>query len=219
MFISTNGIRKMVRDTSIEAYREITDSGLLSKREAEVYKGIFDYGPCTDRELAEKLGKDDPNYVRPRRRELVKQGLIEECDKKKCEVSNKNVYVWRIKEDTTLDKFKELRSKHKESKQDKKIEPTPDIHDSRLFIDKVLNKLEKTDFGNDIWYFKKLLYEEAGFAELLEGEWKLQCKEPGDEDWVIFYKGSEDEVNKALEWNVNNAKNIGSGKKFRVIKK
>lgn len=216
IFIFISGKRKMVRDTSIKAYREIKDSGLLGKRETEVYKGIFDHGPCTDRELAEKLGKDDPNYVRPKRRELVKQGLIEEHDKKKCDVSKKTVYVWRIKKDTTFFKFKELRKKHKDPKKDK-ITSTPDIRDSRYFIERVIAQLKQSDFGENIWYFEKLLYETAGLP-LSEGNFEIQSKEPKSMIWETFYSGTEEQVNKALEWNKTNARNIGSGKRFRGIK-
>ena len=49
---------------------------------------------ATDRELTKRLGYEDPNKVRPRRKELVDMGFIKEVAKRPCEVTKKTVTVW-----------------------------------------------------------------------------------------------------------------------------
>ena len=46
--------------------------------------------------------------------------------------------------------------------------------------------------------------------------YKLEYREK-DKEWQAFYEGSKKEVEKALEWNVNNAKTNNTGKEFRII--
>lgn len=53
----------------------------------------------TDREMAKELGFEDPNKVRPRRHELVKQGIIvdeEHCEKRLCRITGKLSIAWSL---------------------------------------------------------------------------------------------------------------------------
>ena len=50
--------------------------------------------PSTDREVTQYVGLSDPNYFRPRRHELMRDGFIVKCGKRKCKVSGKTALTW-----------------------------------------------------------------------------------------------------------------------------
>jgi predicted transcriptional regulator len=87
----------MIHPNSIESYRAGNKSGELNERAALVLGVIRQLGECTDREIKDKLGFKEMNAVRPRITELKKAGYIEECDKKKDELTGKTVRVLRVK--------------------------------------------------------------------------------------------------------------------------
>lgn len=88
-----------VRETSIEAFHSIQPK--LKGRRRMVFNAIVvlqQYGALgapTDLEIAQECHFRDPNRVRPRRRELVQMGIIEEAGKRECSVSHQNVLTWR----------------------------------------------------------------------------------------------------------------------------
>lgn len=88
----------VVRDTSLASYVEEKKSGRLSEREQWILEWMDMVGPCTDRELAKHMGFNDPNMIRPRRKELVDKGLVVEAGKRKCGVSGKTSIVWEKKQ-------------------------------------------------------------------------------------------------------------------------
>ena len=82
-----------VRDTSILSYSQVQNIG---KKQRVVYDAISAHPDCTDLELTKLLGFVDPNNVRPRRFELVELGLVKSVGKKRCSVSKRVAYAWRI---------------------------------------------------------------------------------------------------------------------------
>ena len=90
-----------MRDTSIEAYHEIVDSGLVGERQREVFEYLLIHPNKTDREIADELGYKDPNKTRPRRKDLYDLKIVIESDepKRECTISGKNVYQWKINDD------------------------------------------------------------------------------------------------------------------------
>lgn len=88
-------MKRNVRDTSKQSYHELSPDDLSDKQQT-VLVVIHANPDCTDRELAELLGYDDPNELRPRRYELVDLGLVEQNGKRVCKVTGKKAYVWRI---------------------------------------------------------------------------------------------------------------------------
>jgi len=86
---------KWIRETSLEVFNELVRDGTFSQREAEVYIALNHLQEATDREITTYMGKSDPNYVRPRRKELVDQNLIIEAGKRKCRITNMTSLVWR----------------------------------------------------------------------------------------------------------------------------
>jgi len=83
-----------MRQTSIDAYKDIKPE--LGDRQKLVFSAIKKLGCPTDREIAKYLKFTDPNKVRPRRKELLDQGRITECEKRECTVTGKTVWSWRV---------------------------------------------------------------------------------------------------------------------------
>ena len=83
-----------MQQTTLEAYRDILPK--LTLHHSLVLKSLRFLGEASDREITKLLGVSDPNFVRPRRRELVKLGVVVESDKRVCRVSGKRVIVWSV---------------------------------------------------------------------------------------------------------------------------
>jgi len=64
----------MIHENSRRAYNEIRNT--LNDREMEIYDAFLQNGAMTDRQVRDRLGKDDMNDVRPRISELVQRGLL-----------------------------------------------------------------------------------------------------------------------------------------------
>lgn len=88
-----------MRDTSLQAYMEIQALGLVNTNRERVLRAVAENPDSTDRELALILGEEDPNRVRPRRKELFDLKLVIEAGKKVCSVSGREAYTWRINTD------------------------------------------------------------------------------------------------------------------------
>jgi hypothetical protein len=83
----------IMQQTSLDSYRRIIPQ--LGERQRSVFKAFAFYGRKTDLEIANLLGKD-ANFVRPRRNELVRVGLMERCPARKCSVSGRMAITWRV---------------------------------------------------------------------------------------------------------------------------
>ena len=89
-------MKRRVRQTSIQAYRE--EQPHISERQKMVYWYIRHFPSLTDRELTKLIGFEDPNKVRPRRKELLDLGLITESGKRPCMVTGKTALTWKATE-------------------------------------------------------------------------------------------------------------------------
>ena len=86
-----------VLDTSLLSYIDLLPE--IGERQYIIYCAFRDYGmPATDMEITVYLGKKDPNYVRPRRKELYDFGLVQMDCKRICTVTGKKVCSWRVVE-------------------------------------------------------------------------------------------------------------------------
>lgn len=84
----------VVRETSLLAFTELRGKETMESRVLEAIRRASH--PMTDYELAEQMGFRDPNHVRPRRRELVRKGLVEEAGRRICRVTGKTALTWRV---------------------------------------------------------------------------------------------------------------------------
>lgn len=87
----------MIQQTSINSYMNLSKY-YLSKRQTLILNYLKVNGSSTDREIAYGLEFDDPNQVRPRRKELLDMGLICEDVKRECSITHKTVISWKVLE-------------------------------------------------------------------------------------------------------------------------
>jgi hypothetical protein len=86
-----------MRNTSIEVYKQIKESGLLSKLRFEVYEKIFKYGPITQGEMwNEHFPKRQRHDVGPRFAELEARGVIECVGERPCNVTGRLAMIWDV---------------------------------------------------------------------------------------------------------------------------
>lgn len=71
----------MIHQNSLWAYA--ANSKTLGQRARSIYAWIKEHGEATDREVMKALGFSEPNSVRPRITELVKNGLLIEVGAQK----------------------------------------------------------------------------------------------------------------------------------------
>jgi hypothetical protein len=95
----------MVRETSIEAYNRVKESGYVGRKQKEVYHVVFYYGPMTSAECYAKMRELWPSQYlgitvltqsRARFTELREMGLLQEVGKRKCKVTRNTVLVWDV---------------------------------------------------------------------------------------------------------------------------
>lgn len=84
-------MKRHMRQTSLQAYRELDNIG---RRQRLVYDGIKTYPNITAMELCRKLGRLDPNFVRPRINELAKLKLVTETGKRECSITKRRALTW-----------------------------------------------------------------------------------------------------------------------------
>lgn len=82
-----------VRRTSIEAYRQVMESGLLGKRQKQAYDVLFKHGPLTGNELSKLMGM--PGQWK-RCSELKKRDLAVEVGERDCTVTGRNCIIWDV---------------------------------------------------------------------------------------------------------------------------
>ena len=85
------------RQTSIDCYNEIKNSGLLSKRRFETFEAIMKIAPCTASEVQKSIiynngGRDCMKRIS----ELRDLGVIYEKDVRACKVTGRNVIEWDL---------------------------------------------------------------------------------------------------------------------------
>lgn len=87
----------MTRETSIEAYHKVKETGMLSTLRLAVFKILCDHGPLTAGEMR-KFGGAGMNsgVYGTRLSELVKMGVVKEVEPRPCDVTGHRSIVWDI---------------------------------------------------------------------------------------------------------------------------
>lgn len=85
----------MARQTSIEAYNYLVESGKLAKMNRVVYQYLYQHGPTTQKKTEKALG-DTTDTVVPRFAPLKRMGLIIEVGKVVCEETRRNNLLWDV---------------------------------------------------------------------------------------------------------------------------
>ena len=107
-----------VRQTSIDAYNNIKQNGLLARKRWEVYDYLFHNGPCTARSMVKSLTEQGITLgwsCTGRLSELREAGVVIELGTVKCPETNQTVILWDvtslatpIKPPKKLNRIKEL---------------------------------------------------------------------------------------------------------------
>lgn len=92
-------MKKYIRKTSIEAYHNIKENGLLSKRRFEVYEFLFNNGPCTQRQVYMGVGNGNnfSSYT-SRFSELRRMNLIDDFGTTICQHTGQTVLFFDVTE-------------------------------------------------------------------------------------------------------------------------
>lgn len=98
---------RVVRETSLEAYLSIKESGKLSARRWEAYDATFNHGPLTSNEafLYSPL-RGNPNYrhnTNARMTELREMGVVKELGKVVCPVTGQLAILWDVTNRVPID--------------------------------------------------------------------------------------------------------------------
>ena len=85
------------RQTSIECFNQIKNSGLLSKRRLETFEAIMKIAPCTASEVQHSINYNNGGRDCMKRiSELRDRGVIYEKDVRPCKVTGRNVIEWDL---------------------------------------------------------------------------------------------------------------------------
>jgi hypothetical protein len=90
-----------VRDTSIEIYRKITESGLIGQKQLDVFRIIYANGPLTGSQISKQMQSlgfvsHVSETVRNRINELRNMGVVKELGKVPCPITGNTVYQYDI---------------------------------------------------------------------------------------------------------------------------
>lgn len=84
----------MIRQTSIQAYTNIKQNGLLSKRRFEVYAWLFEHGPATAGRVSQGI-HGNRNNTATRLTELRNMGVVQEVGEA-TEITGETVIQWDV---------------------------------------------------------------------------------------------------------------------------
>lgn len=97
MVAGTLSFALMTRETSIQAYYKVKESGLLSTVRLKVYEILCYHGPMTAMELAQHTGhKGNSGVYTTRLSELERMGAITTIGERPCSTTGHTALVWEI---------------------------------------------------------------------------------------------------------------------------
>ena len=92
------------RQTSIDCYNEIKNSGLLSKRRFETFEAIIKIAPCTASEVQHSINYNNGGRDCMKRiSELRDRGVICEVRTRECRITGRNVIEWDLTDKLPID--------------------------------------------------------------------------------------------------------------------
>ncbi len=87
----------MIQQTSIDAYHEIREKGLLGRLQLEVLEIIVRFGPLTQNELhREHFAETQPRNVQPRVSELEARGVVRSAGQRPCRITGFVCETWEF---------------------------------------------------------------------------------------------------------------------------
>lgn len=87
----------MTRQTSIDAYNQIKEEGMLGALQFRVYDALYQYGPATQQEIWDRCFKEtQARNIMPRFAELQKMGVVASKERRACTITGRNCMVWDV---------------------------------------------------------------------------------------------------------------------------
>lgn len=89
----------MVRETSKDSYKQITNDGLLGGKQLEIYSYLYEHGPLTGNEIFKGLKSIswiNQANIPARLFELKQFGVVKETGKRLCNVTGKKVLEFDV---------------------------------------------------------------------------------------------------------------------------
>lgn len=105
----------MQKITSIQAYNEIKENGLLSIRQFQVYHILVCHGPLSGGEIWHNYLKEEAQIdsIRPRLAELERLGVITAIGEKVSPITGKTVILWNSTGNIPIKLEKKIPNKRK----------------------------------------------------------------------------------------------------------
>jgi hypothetical protein len=105
----------LIRTTSAAAYRYITSTGVISERRRQFYVVLYKHGPLTGGECLEKIehefGYRPYSSSHGRLTELRDRGVVKECGRRVCTLTNQEVILWDVTDSMPIDPKKDLKTR------------------------------------------------------------------------------------------------------------
>jgi len=107
-------MNRETRETSIEAYHKVKETGLLSTLRLAVFKILCEHGPMTAGEMR-KFGGAGMNsgVYGTRLSELQRMGVVKEVETRPCNVTGHRAIVWDITHEMPVKLEKKLSRKER----------------------------------------------------------------------------------------------------------
>lgn len=87
----------MIRQTSLDAYRIITESRALSAARLAVYRYLFEHGPLTRNEIDKGLAQGRPNPTYSRRlAEMERMAVLQRVGERVCSITGFRAELWDV---------------------------------------------------------------------------------------------------------------------------
>jgi hypothetical protein len=102
---------KEIRQTSIDAYHQVVESGYLGVMQMKAYDGLHQLGTATSHELdafLSKPGETRPGYHK-RLSELKRMGLVSDTTRRICRITKREAIEWRLTDRVPTGKLKNVR--------------------------------------------------------------------------------------------------------------
>ena len=102
----------ITRETSLEAFKQLIDSGVLGAMRGVVWAWLFRHGPATRNEVAHGINMV-PNDCSTRLKELVDMGNAREVGEDRCRITGRNVILYDVTKQTWAGMLPKRRGKGK----------------------------------------------------------------------------------------------------------
>lgn len=111
----------MIRDTSLNAYEEIILEKLICEQQIKVIEYLSKNPDSTDKEISVNT-RININAITGRRNELTEMGIVLEDGKRKCSITGRLAYQWKLNPNPDKELIKKFKGDTMEEDREIKVE-------------------------------------------------------------------------------------------------